>query len=201
MIEHLPAEPTHGTGQPGDIGHRIERAGAAIKQRGGDFLRAGGLLAGLAGEQFDRRATALPLLLATAQIRLALGVMRHVQSAFAAQLAIDGVFIHKAEHQRRRRTEHAVELTADRLAEPGFDLVRRNPHAGVDQPDIAPGATVPCTMRFQHADAFAFFQQMQRRRQPGEPGADHADIDLDLAPERGVIRALWRERFPQTFFA
>ena len=201
MIEHLPAETDHRIGQPGDISHRVERAGATIKQCGGDFLRAGGLLAGLAGEQFDRCAAAFPLLLATAQIRLALGVVRHVQRAFAAQLAIDVVLVHKAEHQRRRRPEHAVELTADRFAETGFDLVRRDPHAGVDQPDVAPGTAMAGAMGFQHADAFAFFQQMQRRRQPGEPGADHADIDFDFALERGVIRPLRREFFPQTFFA
>ena len=57
------------------------------------------------------------------------------------------------------------------------------------------------TMSFQHADGFAFFQQMQCRRQPGKPGADHADINLDLTLERRVIGPQWRELFPQTFFA
>jgi hypothetical protein len=127
--------------------------------------------------------------------------MRHVQRAFAAQLAIDVVLVHKAEHQRGRGPEHAIELTADRFAETGFDLVRWNPHAGVDQPDVAPGTAVASAMSLQHADAFALFQQMQRRRQPGKPGADHADIDFDFTLERRVIRPLRREFFPQTFFA
>ncbi len=108
-------------------------------------------------------------MLATAQIRFALGVVRHVQGAFAAQLAIDVVSIHKAEHQRRRRPEHAVELTADRFAEPGLDLVRRDPHAGVDQPDVAPGAAVTCAMRFQHADAFAFSNRCSAADNPVNP--------------------------------
>jgi len=92
-------------------------------------------------------------------------------------------------------------IIADRLAESRLDLVRWNPHPGVDQPDVAPGAAMPRAMGFEHTDALALFQQMQRRRQSGEPGADHADIDFDLAPERRVIRSLRREFFPQTFFA
>ena len=158
----------HRFGQPAGVSHRVERAGATIEQCGGDFLGAGGLLAGLAGQQLDRRATTFPLFFATAQIGLATGVMRHVQRAFAAQLAIDVVLVHQAEHQRRRGPEHAIELTADRFAETGFDLVRWNPHPGVDQPDVAPGTAVTGAMGLQHADAFALFQQMHRRRQPGE---------------------------------
>ena len=50
MIKHLPTEADHGIRQTGDIGHRIERAGATIKQGGGDFLGTGGLFTGLAGQ-------------------------------------------------------------------------------------------------------------------------------------------------------
>lgn len=136
--------------------------------------------AGLTSEQFHRRAATFPLFFTTAQVGFATGVVRHVQRAFAAQLAIDVVFIHKAEHQGWCRTEHAVELAADFAAKSGFDLVRWNPHPGVDQPDVAPRATVTGAMGLEHTNTLALFQQMHRCRQTGKPGADDADIHRDL---------------------
>jgi len=201
MVEKLPAQPHGRIGQAAGVGHRVQGAGTSIQQCGGDLLSAGGLLAGRTGEQFDRRAAALPLFFTTAQIRLAPGVVRHVQSALAAQLAIDVVFVDQAEHQRRRRAQHAVELAAHRLAETGFDLVRRNPQAGVDQPDIAPRAAMAGAMGFQHGDSLALFQQVNGRRQTGNPGADHAHIHLHFALERSAIRPARGELFPQTCFA
>jgi hypothetical protein len=56
-------------------------------------------------------------------------------------------------------------------------------------------------MGFQHTDAFAFFQQMHRRRQTGKTGADDADIHRHLPLERRVVRPLRRQFFPQTLFA
>ena len=137
----------------------------------------------------------------TAQICFATGVVRHVQRAFAAQLAIDVISVDQAEHQGRCRTEHAIELTAHRFAKPGFDLVRWNPHPGVDQPDIAPRTAMTGTMGFQHADTFTLFQQMHRRRQTGKTGADDADIYPHLTLERRIVRPLRRQFFPQTLFA
>ncbi|MCY1360591.1 hypothetical protein D9M69_472240 [compost metagenome] len=201
MIEQLTAQADGRFGQPRGVGHRVECAGAAIEQCRGDLFRAGGLLAGLTGEQLYGRTATLPLFFTTAQVGLATGVMRHVQRTFAAQLAIDVVLVHKAEHQGRRRPQHAVELAANRLAKPGFDLVRGNPHPGIDQPDVAPGTTMTGAMGLQHANSLALLQQMHRRRQTGKPGADDADIHRDLTLEGRIVRPLRRQFFPQTLFA
>ena len=136
------------------------------------------------------------MLLAAAQVGLAPGVVGHVQGAFAAQLAIDAVLVHQAEHQRRRRTEHAIEPAADLLAETGLDLVRWNPHAGIHQADVTPRAPLPGTLGLHHADPLALFQQMHRRRQTGEAGADDADIRRLLAPQWRVVRPVRSQSFP-----
>ncbi|MNV44066.1 hypothetical protein D3C71_1358100 [compost metagenome] len=99
MIEQLAAEADGRFGQPRGVGHRVECAGTPVEQRSGDFPGARGLFASLPGEQFHRRTTAFPLFFTTAQVRFATGVVRHVQRAFAAQLAIDVVFVDQAEHQ------------------------------------------------------------------------------------------------------
>lgn len=79
--------------------------------------------AGGAGQEFHGRTATFPLLLTAAQVRFTLGVMRHVQGAFAAQLAINVVFINQAEHQGRRSAEHTVELAAHGVAKSGFDVI------------------------------------------------------------------------------
>ncbi|MNP06309.1 hypothetical protein D3C76_982850 [compost metagenome] len=181
-MEQLTATADHRAGQAADVGHRVERAGTTIEQRAGDLPGAAGLGAGGAAEQFDRRGTPLPLRATAAQVGQPAGVVRHVQGAFAARLAVDAIPVDQREHQGRRIPQHAVEPPADVRAEAGLDLVRRNPHAGIHQPDIASRAAVPGGMRLQHADALPAFEQMQRRRQPGETGADDAHVDLALAP-------------------
>ena len=60
---------------------------------------------------------------------------------------------------------------------------------------------MPGAMGFQHTNGLALFQQMHRRRQPGEPGADDADIDFYFTLERRVVGPLRRQFFPQTLFA
>lgn len=201
MVEQLATQVDRGLGQATDIGHRIDRAGSAIEQGGGDLLGAGGGFTGRAGQQLDRRAPAFPLGFPAAQVGLAPGVVRHVQGAFAAQLAIDTVFVDQAEHQGRRRPQHAVELAADRLAETGLDLVRRDPHPGIHQAHVASRTTVAGAVGFQYTDPFALLQQVHGGRQAGKTRADHADIHPDLALERGIVRPLRRQYFPQAFFA
>jgi hypothetical protein len=127
--------------------------------------------------------------------------MGHVQGAFATQLAIDAVFIDETEHQGWRSPQHAVELAAHRLAEPGLDVIRRDPQPGVHQADVAPRPALPGPMGFQHSHALALFEQVHRRRQPGEACADHTDIHRDFTGERRIFRPLRRQFFPQTFFA
>ena len=115
-----------------------------------------------------------------------------MQRAFATQLAIDAVLVHQAEDQGRRSAEHPIELAADRLAEAGLDIVGCDPHPGIDQPDIAPRTAMASAMGLQHADPLALFKQMNGRRQTGNPGTDHTDIDPDLALEPRVLGPLWR---------
>ena len=100
------------------------------------------------------------MLLAAAQIGFALGVMGHVQCAFAAQLAVDAVFIDQAEYQRGRGTEHAIELATDRFPETGFNIIRRDPHPGVNQSYVTTRTAMPGAMRFEHTYTFALLKQM-----------------------------------------
>lgn len=51
-------------------------------------------------------------------------------------------------------------------------------------------------MGLQHSNAFTLLQQMNGRRQTGDTGADHADIHLERALERGTIRPAGGEVFP-----
>ncbi|MNG12461.1 hypothetical protein D3C84_960740 [compost metagenome] len=124
-----------------------------------------------------------------------------MQGAFAAQLAIDVVTVDQGEHQRRRGAQGPVEPLADLAAEAGLDLVRRNPHAGVDQSDIAPGTAVAGAVSFEQAHALAGFQQVQGGGEAGETGPDHAHIDLDLAMQHGAFRQFGRQIFPEAFLA
>ena len=100
------------------------------------------------------------MLFAAAQISLTLGVVGHVQCAFTAQLAINAVFVDEAEYQRWRGPKHAIELTADSFAKPGFDFVRRNPQPRINQPHVAPRSPLPRAMCLQHTHAFALFEQV-----------------------------------------
>ena len=93
MVEQLAAQADHGAGQTADVSHRVDGAGAAVEQRAGDLFGAAGLDATRAGQQFDRSAPPLPLLAAAAQVVQAALVVRHVQGAFAARLALDAVFV------------------------------------------------------------------------------------------------------------
>lgn len=201
MVEQLPAQPDSGIGQTAGVGHRVQGTRTPVQQGGGDLFGTGGLLACCTGQQLHRGAATLPLFFTTAQIRLATGVVRHVQGALAAQLAVDAVFVDQAEHQGRCRAEHAIELAAHRRAKTGLDLVRRNPHPGIHQAYVAPRTTVAGAVGFEDGDAFTLFQQVNGCRQTGDTGTDHADIHVDLALERSTIRPARGELFPQTCFA
>ncbi|MNP12080.1 hypothetical protein D3C76_1042990 [compost metagenome] len=200
-LEELAAQVLHRAGQTTGVAHGVEGAGAAVEQRASDSVGAGGFAAGGAGQQFDRRTTALPLLAAAGEVGLATGVVGHVQGAFATQLAIDVVAIDQGEHQRWRGAQGLVEPLAGLVAEAGLDVVRRYPHAGIDQPDIAPGPAVAGGMGFEQAHALAGFQQVEGGGEAGETGPYHAHIHFDLAAQHGAFRQFGRQILPEAFLA
>ncbi len=147
---------------------------------------AAGVFAGFAGQQFDVGTAPLPLLGTALQIRQAFAVVRHVQVAGAGVLAID---------------ERRVEAAGLDAAQHFFQCIGRDPGAGVDQTDVAPGAAVADLMRLDHAHRFAAFKQLQRSRQAGEPGAYNAHIGVSLTGQHRAQRTLRSQLFPQTAFS
>ncbi len=197
-LVQLPATLYDGSGQSARIGHGIESAGASVEQRRADSPGAAGLVASRAGQQLQRSAAARPLRVTALQIGHAAGVVRHVQGALAAQLAIDAEAFDGLHHQRRRPPQHGVELFSLLGAEGGDHLVRGNPGAGVDQSDITSRPAVADLVRFQHAHRTAGLQQVERRRKPGETGADHTYVGALLAVQARRSGQARRNHFPQT---
>ncbi|MNE08064.1 hypothetical protein D3C80_1007090 [compost metagenome] len=133
------------------------------------------------------------------QIGNAGGVVGHVQRAFIAGLAVDAVAFDHGEDFGRRLAQYFVQTAALLFAESHLDVVGANPGAGIDQPDVAPRATVAKLPGFQHHHALALFQQVDRRGQAGDATTDNADIRLDIAGQCDGGRRCWRHVFPQTF--
>ena len=73
-------------------------------------------------------------------------------------------------------------------ADPAGDLPHARRIAGADLPAVAAGSAPADARRLQHDDGIAALRQVQRGRDAGVAGADHAHIRLDRAVERRAIR-------------
>src|ERR1700728_4458777 len=74
---------------------------------------------------------------------------------------------------------------------PRRDIVGREPHAGVDQADVAPGAAETALDRLKIDSLGPRLRTMQRGREPGVAAADNRDTGPNLAVER---RGRWGGR-------
>ncbi len=127
------------------------------------------------------------------------GVVRHVQRAFVLGLAVDAKAFDHGEHFGRGFAEHLVQAAALLQAEGGLDIVGADPGAGVDQADVAPGATVTDLPGLQQDYRLALFEQMDGRRQAGNAATDHADIGLVLTGQSLGGDGRFADEFPQAF--
>ena len=118
----------------------MDGAGAHVEERARVSLgsdprrRLGG------GKRPDRRTALAPLLRALLDLREARAADRAMQRAVANRLAVDGVRVNELEHLGRRPAEQRQDPFAVIRSERLDDLARRQPHAGVDQANVAPSA-------------------------------------------------------------
>ncbi len=80
---------------------------------------------------------------------------------------------------------------------PRRDIVGREPHAGVDQADVAPGAAETDLDRLQRDNLGPRLRAMQRRREPGIAAADNRHVGPNLTLERRSRRGRRSGHFPQ----
>ncbi|MNT13698.1 hypothetical protein D3C72_1486780 [compost metagenome] len=150
-----------------------------------------------AGQQLHIGTTAAPLFVAGLEVGDTGGVVRHVQRAFVLGLAVDAKAFDHGEHFGRGFAEHLVQAAALLQAEGGLDIVGADPGAGVDQADVAPGATVTDLPGLQQDHRLALFEQVDGRRQAGNAAADHTDIGLVLTGQGLGGDGRFADVFPQ----
>ena len=197
VFEQMPAQAPYRSGQATGVAHGVDGAGAAVEQRSGNLVGTAVFLALGAGQQLYVSATAAPLFMACFKVGDASGVVRHVQRAFVLGLAVDAEAFDHGEHFSRGFAKHLVQAAALLLAEGGLDVVGADPGAGVDQADVAPGATVADLPGLQHDHRLALFEQVDGRRQAGNTAADHTDIGLVLTGQGLGGDGRFADVFPQ----
>ena len=107
-----------------------------------------------------------------------------MQRAVANEFAVDAVLADERLDFGRPVAKQFEQTLAIVGAEPLHDLVRRKPHAGVDQTDIAPRAAEADLDRLERDYPGPRFRKVQRRREPGIAATDNRDVGPDLAVER-----------------
>ncbi|MNH12908.1 hypothetical protein D3C79_724620 [compost metagenome] len=127
------------------------------------------------------------------------GVVRHVQGAFVLRLAVDAEAVDHGEHFAWGFTQHLVQAAALFLAQGRLDIVGANPGAGVDQADVASGATVADFPGLQQDDRLALLKQVDRRRQAGDTATDDTHIGLVLSGQGLGGDGRFADEFPQAF--
>ena len=147
--------------------------------------------------RLDRRAARAPLPGALLDLGEPRAPDRTMQRAVAHKLAVDAVLVDKRVDFRRAAAKQAEEALAIVGAEPLDDVVGREPHAGVDQADVAPRAAEADLDRLERHDLGPGLSQMERRREPGIAAADDRDVSPNLARKRRCRRRGRRGQFPE----
>jgi hypothetical protein len=119
-----------------------------------------------------------PLLMTRFEIGGAGAIVGHVQIALTMNLAVDAMALDHGEYLRGRVPQCLVQPRALGGAQGRLDVVGADPGAGIDQPDIAPGAAMADLVGFEHHHPLALLEQPDGRAQAGDAGADDADIGL-----------------------
>ncbi len=182
-------------GQAAHIGQGLDGAGAQVEQGAG--IDAGAdLLPGLFRRQQPHRGAArLPLGFALFQFIQALGTDGAMQGAVLLQFAVDAVPGDDVEDGLGRIAQQGQQAVTVHGPQHIGQCVGHDPHAGIDQADITPGAAETDRAGFQHNGLDATLSQVQRRRQAGIAAADDRHIGAHLARQRrGLGRVGGRHR-------
>src|SRR5215831_9816951 len=107
------------------------------------------------------------------------------------RVALDGVASHEVEDEVRGASDDLGQARAALRAEQRFELARIELQPGNHLTAIPAGRPRTDLARLEHHDGGAALDQVQRRRQAGEPTADDADVRAVLALERQG-RGGWR---------
>ena len=183
-------------GEAARIGERVDDSGAQVEERARVDVHANALGGLGLREKADRRAPRAPLPGALLDLGEPRTPDRAMQRAVAHELAVDAMLVDKRVDFGRAAAEQAEEPFAIIRAEPLLDVVGREPHAGVDQADVAPGAAEADLDRLERDDLRPGLSQMKRRRETGIAAADDCDLGPHLALERRRRRR-WRSgHFP-----
>jgi len=109
----------------------------------------------------DRGAALLPLRFAVFDFRDTVATDGHVQRAVAHRLAGDAVFFDQSIDHRRAVTEFGEQAVAGGRAEGRDEIVGLDPHAGIDEANIAAGAAEADHLRLDHRCLDPFFGEVQ----------------------------------------
>ncbi|MCY1298221.1 hypothetical protein D9M70_476950 [compost metagenome] len=118
----------------------------------------------LGGERLYRGAALLPLRFAIPDFRDTFATDGHVQRAVAHRLAGDAVFFDQGIDHRRAIAELGEQAVAGGRTEGRDEIVGLDPHAGIDEANIAAGAAEADHLRLDHRRLHALFGEVQRCR-------------------------------------
>ena len=175
-----------GAGEAAAIGEGLDGAGAGIPQGAVEALRAGAAGGFLGIEQLDRRAEAVALPEAIAQVVEAGGGMGEVEGAGAGGFAVDTLAVDDVEDGGGPCGEGGHQAHAVGFAGMGDDVVGRRPEAGIDQPDIAARTAMADRVGLEHRHRGAAPCRVERGGAAGEPAADDREVCLAIAVEAGA---------------
>ena len=120
-----------------------------------------------------------------------------MQRAVAHEFAREAVLVDERLNLGGPVAEQLEQPLAIIRAEPRRDIVGREPHAGVDQADVAPRAAEADLDRLQRDNPGPRLREMQRRREPGIAAADNRHVGPNLALERRGRRRRRSGHFPE----
>ncbi len=186
-----------GGSQTTDIGQRLKRAGARIEKCAGIGGAAGASCRFIGIEKADGSAPRCPLFTTLANFGEPFFTDGAMQCAILFDLAGNRVFFHQFAHQQRRITQKAEKPFPVGFAQHAGQLPRHDPHAAVDETDIAAGAAKTDFPGFEKNDIHAFFSKMKGGGLSGEAAADNHHIGNRLALQCRRSGRLRRGLFPE----
>ncbi len=111
------------------------------------------------------------------------------------------MLLNQFKHQLRRISKNVEQTIAVLLAQHTWQIIRHDPHACIDQTDIATRAAIADFDPFQHDCFRALFRKIQRRRKAGKSAADNHHIGGQIAFKRCGLRCGWSGLFPKAMRA
>ena len=183
-----------GTPEPDDIVERMKMAAAPVEQaalieRGGDPGMKRGRI-----EQARLVVTVGFELVAFAGQRLEMSRFRGADDMPGRKIAVDLVGGDALPQQGLSFLGNGEADLGIATAEQTFELAHSGGITGHDLAAIAPRCAMAELAAVQHRNGITARRELERRRQAGQPCADHRDIGSRFAPERRQVRIGRRRR-------